>query len=431
MAEPNLKLFRHQAQFFSAPWNPHVKNVDYFFHVAGYAAGKSYGDCGLIVNMIRRYHDKEVTIGIGGTSLMHLKKTLLLDLFRIFNRFGIPYDFDKQSGIIQIDKMQFMCIGVENPDTIYGYNYHAFIDDEIDELPHQKAMDAHKAISERTRLVFPDGRQPFMAFSSTAQGYKGLYQIVEERKEKREPSLLIRGETRFNTLLSKKVIDRWYRMYTDNERLAFLEGRFVNLTTGRVYYAYDEVKHFLRVAPFKIEPSDCIHVGQDLNTGFSRAVAVIIRGDKIYAVKRWSFPQIGLAPKLIRQSFPANEIRWYPDATAAEIIAGYSQEVRAADLQIRMATFNPSRLDRIFFVNKLFASDCMFLVPGCEPLSMALKIRQYDDKGDPEKGKGPDAPDHDTDALEYVVFRLIIGNTMFRDILQASRIGRVLVGKVA
>jgi hypothetical protein len=428
---PNLTLIRHQAQVINAPWNKQVAGIDCFIHVAGYASGKTFGDCALALNLVRRYHAHEVSIGIGATSQIFLKKTLLNDLFRLFNRFGIPYDFNAQTGIIQVDRMQFMCIGTEQPDLIYGYNYHAFINDEIDELPHQKALDSRKAISERTRLVFPDGRQPFELYSSTAQGYKGLYQIVSEMQEKGEPHVLIRGETIAAVkagILSRKKYDSWVRMYNENERLAFLEGRFVNLNTGRVYYDYDDDMNRMKVEPFRVQSDDVIHVGQDLNTGYSMGTAYVKRiwngRPRLFVVAEWSFPNIGHAPKIMRQAFRDNEICWYPDASGREIMAGYKAEIREQDIEMRLAKRNPSRVDRIFVMNKMFHDQLLFLFPHIKRLSMALKVRQYDDKGDAEKGKGPDAPDHPCDSAEYAAWRIVRMDPDFEDIYSATRMGR-------
>lgn len=420
-------MIRHQAQLFNAPWNPETRHIDTFFLVAGYASGKTFGDCMLALNLVRRYHMYEVMVGIGGPSLIFLKKTLLVDLFRLFNRYRVPYTFDKQSGIIQVDQMQFMCIGTENPQDIYGYNYHAFIDDEIDELPHEKAIEAKKAISERTRKVFPDGRQPFEVYSSTAQGYKGLYQIVEDLKQSGEPYVLIRGETVAAVkagILSKKKYHSWVRMYNENERMAYLEGRFVNLTTGRVYYGYDDTRNMLKAPAFAIEPNDLVRVGQDFNVGYSRGCAVVVRGGVVHVCKLFEFKEIGHAPKMIRTAFPPNVIEWYPDASGAEIVAGYATEIREQNIECRIGTINPSIVDRIFFVNKLFETGRLVLWPGCERLAMAMKVRQYNDKGDPEKGKGPTAPDHWADSLEYVIWRIVGRDPEFRDLWTASRIGR-------
>ena len=55
-------------------------------------------------------------------------------------------------------------------------------------------------------------------------------------------------------------------------------------------------------------------------------------------------------------------------------------------------------------------------VPETQPLSMALKVRQYDDHGMPAKGKGPEAVDHDCDGLEYVIWRIVASDPDFKDI---------------
>jgi len=422
-----ISLIKHQAQLFNAPWNKQTKHINHFFCVAGYASGKTYGDDALILNLIRRYNKYEVTIGIGGTSVIFLKKTLLLDLFRLFRRYGIPYDFDKQSSLIQVNKMQFMCIGTENPQDIYGYNYHAFIDDEIDELPHEKATEAKKAISERTRLVFPDGRQPFEVYSSTAQGYKGLYQIVSDLHDTHEPYVLIRGETEAAVkagILSKEKYASWVRMYNENERLAFLKGMFVNLTTGRVYYGYDESKNRAKTVPFAVESNDLVRVGQDFNTGYSRGCGTVVRGGVIYVTTLWDFKEIGHAPKMIRTDYPPNIIKWYPDASGYEIVLGYAKEIKQYNILCRVGAINPSIVDRVFFINKLFEMGRLVLFPNCGPLAMALKVRQYDDKGNPEKGKGPTAPDHWCDSLEYVVWRIVQEDAEFKDLWEASRAER-------
>lgn len=401
--------------------------MNHFFVVAGYASGKTYGDDALILNLIRRYNKYEVMIGIGGPSLIFLKKTLLLDLFRLFGSYGVPYAWDKQSGVISVNKMQFMCLGTENPQDIYGYNFHAFIEDEIDELVHEKATEAKQAISERTRLVFPDGRQPFEVYSSTAQGYKGLYQIVNDLHDRGEPHVLIRGETKTAVkagILSAQKYEAWRKMYNENERLAYLEGRFVNLTTGRVYYGYDESKNRLLAIPFTIEPNDLVRVGQDFNTGYSRGCAGVVRGGKIHIVHLFDFKEIGHAPRMIRTAFPPNVLKWYPDASGYEIVLGYSKEVKQYDISCRVGSINPSIVDRVFFINKLFEMGRLVLWPNCGPLAMALKVRQYDDKGNPEKGKGPTAPDHWCDSLEYLVWRIVQEDAEFKDLWEATRAER-------
>jgi hypothetical protein len=320
--------------------------------------------------------------------------------------------------------MLFVEIAMSNPDLIYGYNFSAFIGDEIDELTQEKALEVFRAAQERTRVTFPDGRAPFLVFMTTAQGYRGMYQIVNDLDEKGVEYWMVRGRTYDNKALSPRYFRRLESIYNETERLVFLEGMFANLTTGRVYYGYDEERNRLKTIPFAIEPNDLIRIGQDFNVGYSCGTAIVKRDGVLHVCKVWSFGEIGHAPKMIRTDFPPNVIEWYPDASGVEIVAGYSKEVRENGIQLRIGTINPSVVDRIFFVNKLFEMGKLVLWPNCGPLSMALKVRQYNDKGDPEKGKGPTAPDHRCDSLEYVVWRIVSRDPEFLDLWSAGRIGR-------
>jgi len=419
-----VKPYIHQKVFIKAP--DKFPEYEYFFMVAGYNAGKSFTVVLLMLTLATKYNGHYVTIGIGGGTMTLLQKTLLADFSKWCAMAGIAYDFNKNEKVITLGTVSFVVIATTDPALIYAHNFSIFICDEIDELPQEKALAAFTAIQERTRVPLPNGRIPYSMFLTTAQGYRGTYQIVQEMADRGDGFIMVHAKSEDNLSISREWLDRMKSLYSDVEAMVYLEGMFANLTTGRVYYDYDESLHKLKVDPFEITPDDIIHVGQDLNAGFSRGTAIVMRGGVLYAVKGWSFGQIGYAPSMLRAAFPNNEIRWYPDASGAEIIAGYSQEIRQAGISLRMASFNPSIVDRIFFVNKLFRTGRMLLFPACGPLSMALKVRQFNDRGDPEKGKGPTAPDHWGDSFEYVVWRMVYANTVFRDLLLATRSGRAL-----
>ena len=53
--------------------------------------------------------------------------------------------------------------------------------------------------------------------------------------------------------------------------------------------------------------------------------------------------------------------------------------------------------------------------------SEALKVRAYNDLGQPEKGKGEDAPDHICDGLEYVIYRIVRSDPDFMRLKELSR----------
>ena len=84
-------------------------------------------------------------------------------------------------------------------------------------------------------------------------------------------------------------------------------------------------------------------------------------------------------------------------------------------------------LDRVFYVNKLFRLGKLkiFSRKECNFVSEALKIRAYNDLGQPEKGKGEDAPDHICDALEYVIYRIVRSDPDFFALKEMSREGKL------
>jgi hypothetical protein len=307
------------------------------------------------------------------------------------------------------------------PTDIYGPNVHITLCDEVDELPEMKAIEAHKALSERTRLTLPDGRKPFIMYFSTVHGYRGLYKIVQELKNNNLPNVLVRGLTKNNTSLDPQYVKNLYAIYDEQERLAYLEGRFVNLQSGRVYGNYDEDK--CKCAPFEITPDYTVLIGQDLNSGFSKAVAVVKKDKKLYIVRGWSFKEIGGGPAIMRSTYPQHSILWFPDSAGKEIIKGYKQEIIDHGIQCRIGSSNPRILDRVFYINKLFKMGLLYVFDCKETrdLSEALKVRSYNDLGQPEKGKGENAPDHYCDSLEYVIYRIVRSDPDFMDLKELSR----------
>lgn len=423
----DIQAQKHQRLIMNAPYQK--LDTDFFFMIAGYDAGKSFTLALWILTIAADYCGKFIRVGIGCTTITFAKKTLLYQVFALLQQAGVEFSYDGSEHILTIGTVEFVVLSTEQPQLIYGYRFSIFLSDELDELTEEKAIEAFKAIQERTRMPLPatselPERGAFSAFFTTAQGYRGTYQIIEEIKERGETYWIIHARSADNGYSDKKWIARMRRIYTKIEQEVFLEGQFRNLTTGRVYYGYDESKNRLAEYPFAIEPNDLIRVGQDFNFGYSCGTAIVKREGELHVVKLWQFKEIGHAAKMIRTDFPNNEIEWYPDASAPEIVTGIAKEFRNYGIQIRMGTINPSVVDRIFFVNHLFEQKMLWLWPNCGPLSMALKLRQFNDKGDPEKGKGPTAPDHRCDSLEYPVWRIVSRDQEFIELWTSSRIGR-------
>ena len=417
--ENNITPFIHQRQMVAGP---HIlPDFDWFILAGGYGCGKSFCIVLAILDIVKTYNGHDVAVGIGSTTITLIKKTVLKDLFAILKRTHSIYSFNRQDNTLVIGTITFFLIAIEQPEDIYAYNVSIFLCDEIDELSQQKVLAANKAIRERTRIVLPDGRIPYIAYFTTVQGYRGLYNVVQELKRAKQHYMLVRGETRANTTLARSYVDSLYAIYDDNERMAYLEGRFVNLRTGRVYPDYDDCK--CKCRPFDIGAEYVIMVGQDLNSGFSKAAAIIKKDKRLYIVRGWSFEDIGTAPAKMRATYPYHRILWYPDCSGKEILRGYRDEIIEQGIECRIGSVNPRIIDRVFYVNKLFRMGLLYVLDTRETdiVSEALKTRQYAENGMPEKGKGEDAPDHICDAIEYVIYRIVRSDADFLNLKDLSR----------
>lgn len=419
--------FIHQRQIVSAP--KAFPDISYFALAGGYGCGKSFSIVLMVIDICKTYQGQDIVVGLCSTTITLLRKTVIMDLERVLAKTESRYEYNQVDGILTIGTVKFLLIATGQPNDIYGPNLNICLCDEIDELPETKAIEAHEALSERTRLTLPDGRKPFLAYFSTVHGYRGLYKILKKLKDNKVHYVLVRGLTKNNTSLDPQYVRNLYAIYDDKERLAYLEGMFVNLQAGRVYSDYDE--DTCTCAPFDV-PADCsVMIGQDLNSGFSKAAAVVKKDGILYIVDAWSFKEIGSAPATMRAGFPENHILWFPDCSGKEILKGYRQEIIDNGIECRIGSANPRILDRVFYVNKLFRLGKLkiFSRKECNFVSEALKIRAYNDLGQPEKGKGEDAPDHICDALEYVIYRIVRSDPDFFALKEMSREGKLEIEK--
>ena len=410
--------------------------IPYVFLIGGYGCGKSTTDVYLCEYLLSSFKTcrEPITIGILGVTIKLLKQTVLKDLKSHLEQGGIEYKDNSQQGTLTVGNVTFVYLPMQDPDDIYAHNFHAAICDEIDEVPAERVQEIVKAIQERNRKVIPASRymperDPFIFFSTTAQGLGGTYQLIESFKEKGVPYAKIRGRTADNTSLAKSQLKLLKQLYTPEEQEAFLEGKFVNLKSGRAYPEFVANKHvYMR---FGVRPEDHIYVGQDFNLGYNAAVMIIIRNGIMYVVDARHWDYIGNAPHRLRQLFPTNPVTLIPDASGKEIMESLTEQFEENNIELYWNSRNPSVTERNTAINKALQFGMLYIMTpnielsgenGMSKLKMCLETRGFNDvTGKPEKGSGVNALDHWGDALEYAVWRIIYGVQGFEKILEAIK----------
>ena len=416
--------------------------VPYVFLIGGFGAGKSMTDVMLCLFLYSCYvhSPTPITIGILGVTIKLLKQTVIADLERAFDAAGIPYRDNSQAGTLTVGQITFVYLAMQNPDDIYAFNFHAAICDEIDEVPADRVKKIVTAIQERCRAMIPasingkmPAREPFIFFSTTAQGLGGTYMLTEEFRKNGVPYSVIRARTQDNPYLAPGQLKLLRMLYTEDEARAFLDGEFVNLSVGRVYPEFDPQKHVYMSFPLKsgtVEvdangkkhySGETIYVGQDFNAGYNAAVMLVERAGTIYAVNTEHWDYVGDAARKLREMYPTHRIIMIPDANGKEIMSGFVEEFDTYDIEIFWNNINPSVTERITGVNKGFRFGQLKVFEKQDKLQMCLQTRDFDDTGKPRKGKGPNALDHWGDAFEYGYWHIINQINGYDKILEAIR----------
>lgn len=423
----SLNLFKHQKAYINIlRYRP---EIPYVFLIGGFGSGKSQSDVALCLYLIHEYmhHEEPLNVGVLGVTIKLLKQTVIADLEKALDRGGIPYKDNSQQGRLSVGNVTFIYLAISDPDDIYAHNFHCAIIDELDELPAEKVDPVIKAVQERCRKVIPasktfPSREPFIAFSTTAQGLGGTYQLVKKLEEQGVPHAVIRARTQDNTSLAPSQLKLLRSLYTEEEARAYLDGEFINLANGRVYPEFNRAIHMC--TPFPVKPDETLYVGADFNAGANASSVGVVRGDTIYVVATYRWHYVAEQAVKLREYYPTNKIVLIPDASGKEIMAGFMEEFVEHGIEVFWNGTNPPILERITAVNKLFRTGRMKVFPQCKNLLLNLETRDFDDNtGKPRKG-GVKSFDHEGDSTEYLVWHILHNMGRWQDILDMLKARR-------
>jgi len=315
-----------------------------------------------------------------------------------------------------------ICRSMEKPESIVGFKIARASIDEVDVLPLLKAQHAFRKIIARLRLSF-DGLNG-ADVGTTPEGFKFTYlQWVKQVREK--PGLdklygLIQASTYDNELnLPDDYISSLFATYPSQLVEAYIDGKFVNLTAGTVYHAYDREKNASREL---IQDGETVFVGMDFNVGQMAAVLHVKRNGMPHAVGEitggYDTPDMvrRLKEKLWRHIDgdyrKTREVRVYPDASGQSrksVNASTSdhQILKDAGFTVVTNASNPPVKDRVNSMNAMFCNangERRYRVNADLAPTYADHLEQqvWADNGEPDKKSGND---HTNDAGGYFIVK--------------------------
>lgn len=393
-----LELTVPQTKFF-------VNNTsEYVAAVAGFGSGKTESAA---VKIAAR------TIEYPKINQAYLAPTykLIADIFypritELLEGAGFRVRINKQENNVHVDGLGIIyCRTMDNPDMIVGWECGDAFMDELDILPTDKAQKVMTKVSARCRQKYPDGKVNQKHVTTTPEGFKATYQMF--KKDPLSNSQLIQMSTYSNEHnLPPGYIKGLRDQYPDQLIEAYINGNFVNLVSGSVYYAYDRDRCNTHVVA---KPREPLHIGMDFNVYNMAGIVNVLRDGYGYAVDEL----IGLrdTPDMIdaiNEKFPEHNVTVYPDASGnSKSSKGATLSdiklLREAGFKIKADKANPLIKDRVQSMNNAFDKSKYFVnVERCPEFSNCLEQQIYNTVGVPDKSTGLD---HPNDAGGYFVHK--------------------------
>lgn len=295
-----------------------------------------------------------------------------------------------------------ICRSMDKPDSIVGFKIARALVDEIDTLKADKANNAWNKIIARMRLVIP-GVVNGIGVTTTPEGFKWVYNTFAN--EPKESYSMVQASTYENEkYLPPDYIPTLLETYPDGLISAYLQGEFVNLTSGTVYNAFDRSSCKSMAT---IQQGEPLYIGQDFNVGKMASVVYVKRGDAFHAVDElvdlYDTPAL---VKTIHSRYKGHRVIIYPDASGNSRKTNNASTsdialLRQAGFEVRVRPTNPPVKDRIMAVNGGFSHQKIFVNPAkCPEFTRCLEQQSYDKNGEPDKGSGFD---HMNDAGGYPI----------------------------
>ncbi len=320
-----------------------------------------------------------------------------------------------------------ICRSMEKPETIVGFKIgHAMID-ELDVMNQLKAEQAWRKIIARMRYKV-DGVKNGIDVATTPEGFKFVYQqfvkAVQDKPELANLYGLVQASTYDNEdNLPDDYIPSLFDSYPEQLISAYINGDFVNLTSGSVYPNFSRKLNHTNETIKEREP---LFVGMDFNVNNMTACINVIRDGLPMTLeercKVLDTPAMALRLKEDYQD-KGHDITIFPDASGGNTSSKSASEsdlsiLRSYGFRIEVNHANPPIKDR---VNSYKAMICnangerRFKINTnmCPVTTEALEQQIYGLDGMPDKKAGKD---HPNDANGYFIVKRypIVKNTAQR-----------------
>ncbi len=370
--------------------------------VGGYGCGKTRQLCKRII--AGALHNAPAWSAVVSPNFPLARRTILPTLVELLDgkasvRQDFSWKWDKGNHFFKLyiegrPEATILYLSGDNPDNLKGPNLgQVGIDEPF--IQDRKVFDQMSA-----RIRDPRARLHELCLTGTPEELNWGYEICEgEEKGKHDVGIVI-ADTRDNLALPPGYAKRLLDSYDDKTAAAYVSGKFVSLTSGRIYYAFDR----LRNVKEEFYDGGAWFSGMDFNVNPMAFCVGWHKGERVHIVDEWEIPNSDTqyACSLIREHYP--QVRQcFPDPT------GKSRHTNAPGgasdftwiLRSGMIVMAPNepwpRRDSFNAVNAKLSKGDMTIDPRCK------KIIRYMTEHSHENANKQKAMTHLLDSVKYPI----------------------------
>jgi len=365
--------------------------------VGGYGSGKTMiGSKRMIASCI--FNAPVPIMGVS-PSYRQAKRTTIPTIKALLDGRRIDYDWrpsDWEFRIRYKGRQGTLWIGSgENPDALKGPNLAAaYLDEPF-------IMDKPVFDQMLARVRDPRSRLREIWLTGTPEELNWGYDIIEGEDAGKYLLEMVRAKTAGNLALPPDFIDTLRKAYDEKAVQAYMNGEFINLSTGRIYHQFDKCKNLQSVIT---PPGIPLRLGMDFNVNPMAACVFWINEGHMHVVAEIELPNSD-TEDMIKYATG----RWpgivcaYPDpagsARHTASAGGVTDHIIIENLGLQVFAHlaHPAIRDRYNAVNTKLGDGSLTFDPGCS------KLRSYCERLTHEGIRKMDHMTHLTDALGYPV----------------------------
>jgi len=379
--------------------------------VAGYGSSKTFTGCMAICKHF--YEWPGINQGYFAPTFPHIRDIFYPTIEEVAYLFDMVVDIKEANKEVNFYsggqyRGTTICRSLERPQSIIGFKIGHALVDELDTLPTHKAKIAWQKIIARMRYQIIDLKNG-IDVTTTPEGFKYVYQLFYKNPLEKPELLNNYGLIQASTYDNEKNLPPDYipsliETYPSELIDAYIDGQFVNLTSGTVYRKYDRKTCN---STESIQDKEPLYLGMDFNVQHMAASVFVKRQNDWHAVSE--LKEVFDTPdmvKIIQEKWNGHSVTVYPDASgnSRKSMNANSSDIsllREARFIVKHNSANPLVKNRILATNKAFEDGKLFVNHVlCPTIASCLEQQSYDTNGEPDKKSGFD---HQNDSFSYPI----------------------------